>query len=181
MRRNSPKWDPEYEDELDELIRDAFMRSPHTSLPAETLRRESWMKVSRDIKRNKRLRSVVRRFKWLGLIAASLALGAFLLSPLVMTKAVSPLNRHVEQTVTGTAHVERGSDTFKPAIQEKPSHELGIHCSEHAERVTNLSSNHNCLGNPLNIKVVLHSIQSYIYDHVTDEVWLEAANQVKIR
>ncbi|RUT35877.1 hypothetical protein EJP77_02405 [Paenibacillus zeisoli] len=108
MRRKSPKWDPEYEDELDELIREVFITSPNSSLPSEELRRASWLKVRHNIQKEKRLRIIMRRFKLFGILSASFALGILLISPPTFTQAVAPIYQNVQQLRMGIAQVVFG-------------------------------------------------------------------------
>ncbi|MNH82951.1 hypothetical protein D3C87_510910 [compost metagenome] len=136
MRRNSPKWDHESDDELDELIHEALITSPHTSLPTEEQRRESWLNIKPDLQRDKRRRTFLRRFQWFGIIAASVALGALLFTPPMMTQAVSPIYQHVQQLGTGFAQVVFGKEAYMDTSQAKTSPPPSIDEEKLTERVT---------------------------------------------
>ncbi|WP_433946860.1 DUF4367 domain-containing protein [Paenibacillus sp. SN-8-1] len=136
MRRNSPRWDPEFEDELDELIREAFITSSHTSLPTQAQRRESWLNISQLLQKDNRRRNFVRRFQWFGIIAASFALGALLVTPPMITQAVSPIYQHVQRLGTGIVQVVFGKEAYIDTSQAKTSPPPSVDAQEHAERVT---------------------------------------------
>ncbi|USB31606.1 hypothetical protein [Paenibacillus sp. YPG26] len=105
MRRNSPKWEREFEDELDALIYEAIITSPLASLPSREQKRDSWLSISEAIRQDKRRHNFWRRFRWIGMAAAGLTASALIWPVPTITQTMSPILQHAQMLGMGFAQV----------------------------------------------------------------------------
>lgn len=139
MRRNLAKWDPEYDDRLDELIHEALDSSSYASLPTEEHKKASWLKVKQELEADRRRNKIKNKIQWFGVVAASVTLGAVLFSPPLMTQAVSPFYQQVKQIGTGLVQVVFGKEAYVDTSQAKtppPPAEYPENPSEPSNKVT---------------------------------------------
>lgn len=119
MRRNSTRWDPDCNEQLDQLIHDALSRAPQYSVPTEEQKKTSWLEVKQKLDMEKRRNRIRTKMQWFSVVAASITLGALLFSPPLMTQAVSPFYQQIKQMGTGLIQVVFGKDTYVDTTHAK--------------------------------------------------------------
>lgn len=96
-----------FEDWLDDNFDQAFERAAsRSSLPTnEESKRQSWQQVKLKMDQLNRRKQRRRRFRLTGIIAASVAIGAFLFSPPAITQAVTPFYHQIKDWGDGVVNM----------------------------------------------------------------------------
>ncbi|MGG1876550.1 DUF4367 domain-containing protein [Paenibacillus sp. 7541] len=105
-----------YEGSFDEQFDQAFERAASRSSIAadEESKRQSWQQVKQQLDQLKRKKQRRRRFRLTGIVAASVAIGAFLFSPPTMTQAVTPFYQQIKNWGDGVVNMMFGRQSPAP-------------------------------------------------------------------
>lgn len=112
---NNEKFDEWFEETFDEAFERAASRTSHLS---DDAKKESWQKVKRKMDAASRRRQRRRKYQLAGVIAASMATGAILFSPPVVTQAVSPIYQQLKEWGDGVVSTIAGKKS--PATTTVP-------------------------------------------------------------
>lgn len=102
---NNEKFDEWFEETFDEAFERAASRTSHLS---DDAKKESWQKVKRKLDAASRRKQRRRKYQLAGVIAASMATGAILFSPPVVTQAVSPIYQQLKEWGDGVVSTISG-------------------------------------------------------------------------
>lgn len=102
-----------YDDWFDEAFDEAFDRaaSRHSLPTSDESKRQSWQQVKLQVERLNKRKQRRRKYQYAGVIAASMAFGAFMFSQPAVTQAVSPIYQQIVDWGNGIAGQIFGKNT----------------------------------------------------------------------